>query len=102
MLVRGGLYGESTFRESSRMEHSLLARTECLVCKAGHDEVKEHHFFDLFNWDAILGMTTQPLYTAVADGGLRQFARPARAVPFWPGGVTSDGWRCWCWCSCCS
>lgn len=38
-LQRGEFYGESTFRENSTMEHSLIANTDCVVCRAGYDEV---------------------------------------------------------------
>jgi len=38
-LSAGELYGEGTFRENCCMEHSLVAETDVLVCRAGHDEV---------------------------------------------------------------
>jgi cGMP-dependent protein kinase len=38
-LHRGDLFGEESFNEHSRMPCSLAARSEGIVCRAGHDEV---------------------------------------------------------------
>jgi len=38
-LHRGDVFGESTFREDCVMAHSLVAKTDAVVSRAGHDEV---------------------------------------------------------------
>lgn len=38
-LYRGDLFGDDTFREDKRMQYSLVASTDGIVCRAGHDDV---------------------------------------------------------------
>jgi CRP-like cAMP-binding protein len=38
-LKRGDFFGEDSFREDARMQYSLAARSEGIVCRAGHHEV---------------------------------------------------------------
>lgn len=39
ILHRGHVFGTDTFREGGRTRHSLVARTDGIICRAGHDEV---------------------------------------------------------------
>jgi len=39
ILHRGHVFGIDTFKEGGRMKHSLVSRTDGIVCRAGHDEV---------------------------------------------------------------
>jgi len=40
ILQRGDVFGEASFQEGGRMEHTLVVRSaDAVVCRAGHDEV---------------------------------------------------------------